>query len=316
MENNRKKVVNISVVIPLYNKENYIGRTIASLLNQTYHDYEVVVVDDGSSDDSVAIVQSFSSDKIRLIQKENGGPSSARNKGIQEAQGQWIVLLDADDILLPHALTCFANIQQSHPYCKYFVGNFYNMYSNQDIQLGSYRKIDKILKNGFYYEATRELTETSGTAMFEKSLLLEEPFNESLYRYEDAERQYRLMRKYKIYMFSTPVAIVDRSAACASRPRKRIEEDFIGSLVFHNKSFWEQMSLYLLALECKSSYPDDAERLYGKIYSRWDLRIVLKWVNKRQKLCHKYFRHASKQKIYTLEELLNIPCKVNITTEE
>ncbi len=300
-------MVDISVVIPLYNKADYIGRTIDSLLKQTYDNYEVVVVDDGSSDDSVAIVKAFRSDKIRLIQKENGGPSSARNKGIQEAKGQWIVLLDADDILLPHALTCFAKMQQSHPHCKYFVGNFYDMFSNQDIRLGSYRKINRVLKNGFYYEATRELTETSGTAMFEKSLLLEEPFNEHLYRYEDAERQYRLMRKYQIYMFSTPVAVVDRSAACASKPRKRIEEDFIGSLVFQGKSFWEQMALYLLALECRNSYPEEAERLYGEIYGRRDLKMALKWVNWNQKMFKKYIRHTRKRKIYTLDDLLSNP---------
>jgi glycosyltransferase involved in cell wall biosynthesis len=307
MEKDRKEMVNISVVIPLYNKARYIGRTIESLLTQTYQDYEVVVVDDGSSDGSVDVVKLFSSDKIRLIQKTNGGPSSARNVGIRESRGHWIVLLDADDILLPDALELFDNISRKNPQCKYFVGNYFDMFSDKNIQLGSYRKINRILKNGFYYEATRMLTETSGTAMFEKSLLIEEPFNESLYRYEDAERQYRLMRKYSIYMFSTPVAIVDRTAACASRPRERIEEDFIGCLNFQGKSFWEQMALFILALECKDCYPEESDKLYGKIYSRWDLKIVLKFIKIRQNIYQKYIHYTYSQKNYILADLLDKP---------
>jgi glycosyltransferase involved in cell wall biosynthesis len=275
------------------------------LLNQTYQDFEVVVVDDGSSDNSVAIVKGFCSDKIRIIEKENGGPSSARNRGVKEACGQWIVLLDADDLLLPNALACFDAQQRTHPECKYFVGNFYDMYDKENIRLGSFANINKLLKNSFYYEATRELTETSGTAMFEKSLLTEEPFNEKLYRYEDAERQYRLMRKYQIYMFSTPVSIIDRSAACASRPRQRIDEDFIGCLDFDKKSFWEQVALYLLALECKDCYPEDAERLYGDIYTRWDLKLALTIVKWKAKISNKYFHRSKRHIRFKLEDLIS-----------
>lgn len=89
----------ISVVIPLYNKEPIIKKTLNSVLSQDYSDFEVVVVDDGSTDNSVAIVESIAGPRIRLIKQENGGPSKARNTGVKNAKGDWIVFLDADDEL-------------------------------------------------------------------------------------------------------------------------------------------------------------------------------------------------------------------------
>lgn len=90
----------ISVVIPLYNKEKSIAMTLESVLAQTYTDYEVVVVDDGSTDASADVVRLMmaKSNKIRLIQKSNEGVCSARNRGIIESKGYYIALLDGDDI--------------------------------------------------------------------------------------------------------------------------------------------------------------------------------------------------------------------------
>lgn len=96
----------ISVVIPLYNKENAITATLQSVLAQTYTEFEVIVVDDGSTDNSANVVRELVNgklvkDKIRLISKPNGGVSSARNRGIKEAKGNYIALLDGDDLWEP-----------------------------------------------------------------------------------------------------------------------------------------------------------------------------------------------------------------------
>ena len=265
----------ISIVIPLFNKALYIGGTLQSIARQTYKNYEVVIVDDGSTDNGVDLIKKeYYNDKINIIEKENGGPSSARNRGVKEAKGDWIIFLDADDYLLPDALDTFAAIITKHAGMNYFVGNFYNMINPQSIQLSSKIGINKVLKNPFFYEATRLLTETSGTACFKKELLLEEPFNESLRRYEDAERQYRLMRKYPIYMFSAPVSVINRASAAASKPRKDVNEDFVAHLVFKGKSFWEQMTLYLLALDCKFCYPKYAKDHYDWVFKRVDYQIT------------------------------------------
>lgn len=91
----------ISVVIPLYNKEKAIVKTIASVLNQTYTDFELIVVDDGSKDNSLLVVKAVDDPRVRVIHKENGGVSSARNRGIKEAKGGYIALLDGDDLWEP-----------------------------------------------------------------------------------------------------------------------------------------------------------------------------------------------------------------------
>ena len=96
----------ISVVIPLYNKQQSIVATLQSVLAQTYQNFEIVVVDDGSTDNSAQVVKEFfktnpslvEGDKGRLIKKKNGGVSSARNLGIIEAKGEYIAFLDGDDL--------------------------------------------------------------------------------------------------------------------------------------------------------------------------------------------------------------------------
>lgn len=88
----------ISVVIPLYNKEKSIRATLESLRAQSYIDWECIVVDDGSTDNSANIVRELLNEKIRLISQPNGGVSAARNTGIMAAKGEYVAFLDGDDI--------------------------------------------------------------------------------------------------------------------------------------------------------------------------------------------------------------------------
>lgn len=93
----------VSVVIPCYNAAPFLRQTIESALNQTYLPLEVIVVDDGSTDDSAAIAGSYGP-PVRVIHQKNSGESVARNHGIDRAQGRWIALLDADDVWMPDKL--------------------------------------------------------------------------------------------------------------------------------------------------------------------------------------------------------------------
>lgn len=94
-----KESINISVVIPLYNKEKAIARTVESVLKQTKPDFELIIVNDGSTDNSLAVAQQLAlqDSRLRIIDKPNGGVSSARNTGIKAASGEYIALLDGDD---------------------------------------------------------------------------------------------------------------------------------------------------------------------------------------------------------------------------
>ena len=96
--------ITFSVVIPLYNKGREIARTLGGVAAQTYTPLEVIVVDDGSTDDSARVVEGLDLPGVRLIRQPNGGVSAARNRGIAEAKGDYIALLDADDYWKPEYL--------------------------------------------------------------------------------------------------------------------------------------------------------------------------------------------------------------------
>ncbi len=93
----------VSVIIPTYNRARYVTKAIESVLAQTYRDYEIVVVDDGSTDNTKEILQTYM-DRIRYNYQDNSGVSAARNAGIKAAKGEWIAFLDSDDEWLPERL--------------------------------------------------------------------------------------------------------------------------------------------------------------------------------------------------------------------
>ena len=89
----------ISIIVPVYNTEQYLSRCIDSVLNQSFTNFELLLIDDGSTDNSSAICDAYTEkdDRIRVFHKENGGASSARNLGLDNAQGEWVVFVDSDD---------------------------------------------------------------------------------------------------------------------------------------------------------------------------------------------------------------------------
>ena len=93
----------VSVIIPAYNIEDYIGRCLDSIISQTYKNLEIIVVDDGSRDYTGEILDNYAKKdrRIKVIHKENGGVSSARNKGIEAAEGDYIGFIDGDDLIEP-----------------------------------------------------------------------------------------------------------------------------------------------------------------------------------------------------------------------
>lgn len=104
----------VSIITPCYNGEKYIAQTIRSVLEQTYENWEMIIVDDGSSDGSADIIRSFTDSRIRLMQQENSGSAAARNAGIRAAQGRYLALLDADDLWEPEFLTRQLEFMQKH----------------------------------------------------------------------------------------------------------------------------------------------------------------------------------------------------------
>lgn len=115
----------VSIVIPLYNKRRTVSRTIDSILGQTYRDFELIIVDDGSTDDGPQFIeQNYNDPRIRVIRQSNAGPGAARNRGVRESRGPYVTFLDADDWTFPEHLQTAVEVLDAHPDCVAFTANF------------------------------------------------------------------------------------------------------------------------------------------------------------------------------------------------
>lgn len=119
----------VSVVIPLYNKEPHIKRAIDSVLTQKVQDFEIIIVDDGSTDKSAEVVKGFTDPRIRLIQQENAGVSAARNRGIKDAKADLIAFLDADDEWTPIFIETVLRLRKKYPKAGAYATSYMNYYN-------------------------------------------------------------------------------------------------------------------------------------------------------------------------------------------
>lgn len=187
----------VSVVIPMYNAQNHILRCLTSVLNQTYKKLEVIVVNDGSTDNSANLVNSFIKQhpelNFKIINKPNGGVSSARNLGIKLATGKYIALLDADDEWLPKKLSAQLDVFMHHPDIDF---------------IGSSRNHEPIsfpysIKNGLVSVSLRKLLlkikPATSTAVFKTSIRETVGYYDEAQRYsEDANFWMRISVKHKM----------------------------------------------------------------------------------------------------------------------
>lgn len=119
-----------SIVIPLYNKANYIENTLRSVLNQTFTDYEIIVINDGSTDNSVVKVLEFNDSRIQLYNQKNQGASVARNLGIEKAKYDYIAFLDADDLWMPNHLETLKTLIHNFPNVGIFASRYKLVFRN------------------------------------------------------------------------------------------------------------------------------------------------------------------------------------------
>lgn len=262
----------ISVIIPLYNKEKAVRHTIQSVLNQTFSDFELVVVDDGGTDSSAAIVKEFVSldDRVKYFYKKNGGVSSARNYGLLKAQGEWVIFLDADDEMLPNNLqhlfdlvsTFHVNIASADVIVQTISGQ-----RMLDLSLG---KRPKVYKNFIFAILKRQANFSTGAVLIKKEVLGLSPYDEKLSRYEDAGFEINLFNKYSIVMSPVKVLVHHEEFAELSNLRVNdVEKDFIFSMNFAGMSFWQR--IYMGRFICEGCYTykgqtQKLKELYGFNY--------------------------------------------------
>lgn len=262
----------VSVIIPLYNKVDRIGQSISSVLSQE-EVYEIIVIDDGSTDGSADVVKSFGDPRLRYIWQNNKGPSSARNHGIDEAKGDWILFLDADDELLPGAIRHFICLITSNPDVMIFSANYYFNIKGKRF-LFSYFYKEGVLNNNFKSWMLRKLMPSQGSTIYSRRLLLKQKFNETIRRFEDAELYFNLMRNNKWYTSKKPVFVYFRDNSLASRPRDNIKDDFCGCIDFDNKTFWERVALYEFYISACKIYEKDALAMYSDIEITINVKVA------------------------------------------
>lgn len=193
-----------SVIIPLYNKQDTVVESIQSVLAQTIRDFEIVVVDDGSSDNSAARAESVSDSRISVLRKENGGVSAARNYGAERAKGDYICFLDADDLWLPNHLEALRELIATVPEAGLYATSFRQEGtdgSEYSPNLGNRRIIE--FDNVFNIELEqRSVLNTNSICMPQSIFAMSGGFVESERIGEDTSLWYRVAAFHKVAMIN------------------------------------------------------------------------------------------------------------------
>lgn len=240
----------ISIVIPLYNKSERVKISIDSALHQDYDgEWEIVVVDDGSTDDSAEYVKAYKDDKIVYVYQQNAGVSSARNKGISKSNGEWIVFLDADDQLLPCALSSFDSMLHNYPKCRFLVGSSIWRRKGGIVSQGADKgKINHSIVPHFslfhkrFYAAPRNMC-------IHRSLLDQQGgFDIRMSFYEDTEFVYRMVEMSDVAYTDRNISIYEQDGQGLSASRHPVEKEmayYIPEIIKKQKpGFWYKALLY------------------------------------------------------------------------
>lgn len=207
----------ISVVVPLFNKSRHIKHTLETVLNQTYSDFEVIVLDDGSTDNSAGIVSSIEDMRIRLIRKKNEGVSSTRNKGVSMARGELIAFLDADDEWSCEYLQTIADLEVQYPDAAIYATNYSIVERNGEKYCLDYPEIPEKGKMGLirnYFVSAIQYTPLWTSAVCVKKSVFENMggFPVTIKNGEDLDLWCRIALTYPIAYCNQPLATYRRDS--------------------------------------------------------------------------------------------------------
>lgn len=285
----------ISVIVPLYNKGGKLCRTVESVLKQDYDDFELLIIDDGSTDNSSDYLRRYSDSRIHYYKKENGGVSSARNYGCKVAKGEWLLFLDADDEILKNALSFFVSLHRKYPSSRFLVG-MTKWVRNGNV-VGEKKPSGKMISSNHpyldiwmrkYYPGTRNM-------LVHRSLVEEYGgFDERMSFYEDWEFTLRLAGCGNVAFVSEYVGVYNQDEtglSALSHDMKRDMAFYVPELMTNSRGIMKAALLYENVEETKAYYSDhSAQSLY---YSKmqndnfaWYFRS-LHWV--RQQLVRHHF---------------------------
>jgi glycosyltransferase involved in cell wall biosynthesis len=203
----------ISVIIPSYNHAGFLPESIDSVLAQTYPHYEIIVIDDGSSDNTAEVVRRYAG--VRYVKQRNQGLAAARNRGVHESKGACLVFLDADDHLLPHHLRTCLDAFRAHPDIGWVCGD-HRLFGEPD----GTQPFHRCAPSPDYYASFLRIgfITNIATVMFRKEIVLDVGgFSDDLRMWEDRDLYLRLARRWPLHCHHDVISEYRRSAGQMSK---------------------------------------------------------------------------------------------------
>src|ERR671920_1242373 len=209
----------VSVVIPCYNQARFLGEAIQSVLSQGYIDLEIIVVDDGSKDGTEEVASGYAKEdsRVRLIRQENRGLAEARNRGLAESGGEYVVFLDSDDRLVGEALEVGVRELEAHPGCAFVSGICRKITADGSIvpEWEQFR-----VRDDPYLELLRSCPVYVAAVMYRRSVFDAVGDFDTWYKAaEDYDLYYRILERFPVYCHDTLVAEIRRHGANMTRDR-------------------------------------------------------------------------------------------------
>ena len=261
-----------SIIIPLYNKGKTIRDTLNSIICQSFVNYEVLVINDGSTDNSCEEVLRIVDKRIILFTKENGGPSSARNYGMDKAVGEYVYFLDGDDKIIPDALWNMYKVIEMNSEQSLFCFNCF-IVNGTDKKISTDSMKCGIVRWPFVQWLLCDFCPKPGMFVYRNGTI-NMRFNEDLFRYEDTDFFFNLMRTRRFYYSSLPIFEYNQETLEGSYARKNCGQDFICNLQPEGKTFWERLCLYNLYLESCFLYPTASVEIYGNTFEKLSYKVM------------------------------------------
>ena len=287
----KENSIYISVVIPLYNKQNAIAATLQSVLAQTYTNYEIIVVDDGSTDRSAEVAETILQEctvygvecKGMVVRKANSGVSSARNRGIQEAKYDYIALLDGDDLWDEHYLEEQVRLIQDFPEAKMWGVNY------AFVKYGTTTKYNQGLGDGYrgyvknYFETKHGDLYCSSSVIIRKDAFdITGCFDERIAYSEDLDMWYRIILHYPVVFYDKVLAYYNQDAENRCAYDLKIHHDLAKYLPYYidkyqrefdrNRAFSKFLCTLSAVIILRENY------YFGKVDDRKKAERVVKYL--------------------------------------
>jgi len=237
------KNIKISVVVPLFNKENSIGETILSVLDQSFTNFELLIIDDGSTDDSLSVISKIDDPRLIVHSKVNGGVSDARNFGIEKSNGEFIFLLDADDLIKKDCLTTLYSLSLKYPEESIFTANFEITNGSSVISASYCNEIDTICFSNAYKGLWQGLyfIRTGNTLIRKDCFKVVGMFDSKISYYEDMDHILRLIKNYNVVYTPDVIFTYKMEYNFLSSNAVKMSKDWSNYVSFEGKCFYEKM---------------------------------------------------------------------------